>query len=86
MAELAYEARERLRYSAEVSPPPASSSLAPSVPSRSDELVRTITADGSVTIRTLIATRLVAEAHSRRRLSPTATSALGRALMGERLV
>lgn len=50
-------------------------------PSR-DELLRTISDDGSVSVRALVATGLVREAARRHGTSPTATVALGRALMG----
>jgi molecular chaperone Hsp33 len=47
-----------------------------------DELVRTVSADGSFAARALVATDLVAEAAERHDTAPTATAALGRALMG----
>jgi molecular chaperone Hsp33 len=47
-----------------------------------DELVRTISADGSVSVRTVVARNVVAEAAERRPLAPTALSALGRVLVG----
>ena len=47
-----------------------------------DELVRTLSADGSVSIRVLSATNLVREAVRRHQTSPAASVALGRALMG----
>lgn len=47
-----------------------------------DALVRTLSADGGVSVRVLAATRLVQEAARRHATSPTATVALGRALMG----
>lgn len=52
----------------------------------SDELLRTISADGSVSVRVLVATRLVREAARRHETAPTATVALGRALMGTLLL
>jgi molecular chaperone Hsp33 len=51
-----------------------------------DELVRTYTADGSASLRVLTATGLVREAARRHVTSPTATVALGRALMGTLLL
>ena len=51
-----------------------------------DELVRTYTADGSASVRVLTATGLVREAARRHATSPTATVALGRALMGTLLL
>lgn len=47
-----------------------------------DELVRTISTDGSISVRTVVARNLVAEAAERRPLAPTALSALGRVLTG----
>lgn len=51
-----------------------------------DELVRTYTTDGSASVRVLAATGLVREAARRHATSPTATVALGRALMGTLLL
>jgi len=51
-----------------------------------DELVRTHTAGGSASIRVITATVLVREAARRHATSPTATVALGRALMGTLLL
>jgi molecular chaperone Hsp33 len=48
----------------------------------SDELVRTVSTDGGVAARALVATELVREAASRHGTAPTASAALGRALMG----
>jgi molecular chaperone Hsp33 len=47
-----------------------------------DELVRTLSADGQLSVRAVVATRLVADAAARHGTAPTATAALGRALMG----
>ncbi|MCG8590921.1 MAG: Hsp33 family molecular chaperone HslO [Proteobacteria bacterium] len=47
-----------------------------------DEIVRALSEDGGVAVRAIVATSLVAEAARRHGLSPTATQALGRALMG----
>jgi molecular chaperone Hsp33 len=47
-----------------------------------DLLVRTLSLRGGVSARALVATRLVAEAAERHGTSPTASIALGRALMG----
>jgi molecular chaperone Hsp33 len=47
-----------------------------------DLLVRTLTRSGGVSVRALVATRLCAEAARRHATSPTASAALGRALMG----
>ncbi len=51
-----------------------------------DELVRTVSGDGGVAVRALDATRLVAEATRRHATAPTASAALGRALMGATLL
>ena len=48
----------------------------------SDLLVRTLSQRGGVSVRALVATRLVAEAARRHETSPVASVALGRALMG----
>jgi molecular chaperone Hsp33 len=47
-----------------------------------DELVRTVSTDGGVAVRALVATELVGEAASRHGTAPTSSAALGRALMG----
>ncbi len=47
-----------------------------------DELLRTFSSDGSAMVRVLSATRLVREAVTRHQTGPTASVALGRALMG----
>lgn len=44
--------------------------------------MRTVSADGGVAVRVLVGTALVREAQQRHATSPTATSALGRALLG----
>lgn len=49
---------------------------------RDDELVRTLSADGSLSVRTVVARNVVAEAAERRPLAPTALSGLGRVLVG----
>lgn len=51
-----------------------------------DELVRTLSAEGAVSVRVLAATNLVREAVRRHQTSPTASVALGRALMGTLLL
>jgi molecular chaperone Hsp33 len=56
---------------------PPQSSLSPA-----DELVRTVSRDGSVLVRALVATQLVREAARRHGAFPTAAAALGRSLMG----
>ena len=50
------------------------------------ELVRTVSADGGLSVRALVATGLVADAAQRHATAPTATAALGRALMGAVLI
>ena len=64
----------------------AASSLPPSALSPADELVRTVSRDGSVLVRALVATRLVREAAQRHGAFPTAAAALGRSLMGAVLI
>ncbi|HEY8121163.1 MAG TPA: Hsp33 family molecular chaperone HslO [Myxococcota bacterium] len=51
-------------------------------PLASDQLLRTLSADGSVSVRALIGSELVREAARRHETSPVATAALGRALLG----
>ena len=51
-----------------------------------DSLVRTVSSDGSLAVRALVATGLVAEAARRHGTAPTASAALGRALMGAVLI
>ena len=51
-----------------------------------DELVRTVSADGSLSVRALVARDLVAHAAELRPMAPTATDALGRTLVGAVLV
>jgi molecular chaperone Hsp33 len=53
---------------------------------RPDELVRTISRSGSVAVKTIVASQLVAEALSRRAFAPTAAHALGRSMMGALLI
>ena len=48
--------------------------------------MRTVSADGGLAVRALVATPLVAEAAARHRTAPTASAALGRALMGAVLI
>ena len=47
-----------------------------------DQLLRTVSQDGSVAVRALVGSALVAEAARRHETSPVATAALGRALLG----
>lgn len=49
-------------------------------------LVRTISQQGGIAVRTIIGSNLIAEAMNRRAMAPTAANALGRALMGGVLV
>ena len=51
-------------------------------PAPPDQLVRTLSLRGGISVRALVGTRLVAEAAERHATSPTASVALGRALMG----
>ncbi len=49
-------------------------------------MLRTVSTDGSLAIKVLTATELVADAAARHRTAPTATAALGRSLMGALLL
>lgn len=51
-----------------------------------DELVRTVSSEGDLALRVLVATSLVAEAAARHGTAPTASAALGRSLMGAALL
>lgn len=51
-----------------------------------DELVRTISESGTIAVKVIIASDLVAEALSLRDYAPTAANALGRAMMGALLI
>ncbi len=53
---------------------------------RTDELVRALSADGGLQVRALVGTGLVSEAARRHATSPTASAALGRALMAAELL
>ena len=52
----------------------------------SDQLLRTLSEDGSVSVRALVGSALVREAARRHETSPVATAALGRALLGAVLI
>ncbi len=51
-----------------------------------DRLVRTLSRDGGIAVRAIVGTRLVSEAARRHQTSPTATTALGRTLLGALLL
>jgi molecular chaperone Hsp33 len=51
-------------------------------PHAPDQLLRTLSEDGGVSVRALVGTQLVREAAARHATSPVATAALGRALLG----
>lgn len=51
-----------------------------------DQLLRTLSEDGSVSVRALVGSELVREAARRHETSPVATAALGRALLGALLL
>jgi molecular chaperone Hsp33 len=51
-----------------------------------DELIRTLSLDGKLSVRVLVATSLVGEAARRHGTEPTATAALGRGLMAALLL
>jgi molecular chaperone Hsp33 len=53
---------------------------------RPDELLRTLSDDGSVSVRALVGTQLVRDAARRHETAPVATAALGRALLGTLLL
>lgn len=53
---------------------------------RPDELVRTISESGTIAVKAIVASELVAEALSLREHAPTAANALGRAMMGALLI
>ena len=53
---------------------------------RPDQLLRTISESGTIGVKTIVASELVAEALSRRTHTPTAGNALGRAMMGAVLI
>lgn len=64
----------------------ASDPARPAIGDPSDELVRTVSGDGDVSVRALVATGLVREASTRHAAARTASSALGRTLMGALLL
>ncbi len=53
---------------------------------RPDQLLRTISESGSISVKALVASELVAEALARRPHAPTAGNALGRTMMGALLI
>lgn len=65
---------------------PAYAAPRPRASTGPDRLVRTISANGSIAIKTIVASELVAEGLSRRPHAPTAGNALGRAMMGALLI
>ncbi|MFK7896182.1 MAG: Hsp33 family molecular chaperone HslO [Myxococcota bacterium] len=67
------------------SSPPASSIL-PRPSAGADTLLRTISDSGTIAVKVIMASELVAEALSLRAYSPTAGDALGRAMMGAVLI
>lgn len=64
----------------------ASDITEPAAPEGRATLVRTISVQGGIAVRTIIGSNLIAEAMNRRSMAPTAANALGRALMGGVLV
>lgn len=64
----------------------ASEPVDSSIPDGRAKLVRTISAEGGIAVRSIIGSNLVAEAMNRRPMAPTAANALGRALMGGILI
>ena len=63
-----------------------SPSIDPSGSTGPDRLIRTISEAGTIAIKLVVASELVAEALSRRAHAPTAGDALGRAMMGALLI
>jgi molecular chaperone Hsp33 len=55
-------------------------------PAGTSEMVRTVSADGGLSVRAIVGTGLVGEAARRHLTAPTASAALGRALMGGILI
>lgn len=55
-------------------------------PGAPDQLVRTISDEGGIAVRVVVGTALVREAARRHHTSPTATTALGRAMLGALLL
>jgi molecular chaperone Hsp33 len=51
-----------------------------------DRLVRTVSREGGIAVRAIVGTQLVTEAARRHQTSPTATTALGRTLLGALLL
>ncbi len=64
----------------------AAHSPLPRPTARPDELIRTISESGSISVRAIIASELVSQALSLRDYAPTAGNALGRAMMGALLI
>jgi molecular chaperone Hsp33 len=60
--------------------------MSAAIPAPGDRLVRVLSTRGGVSVRALVGTQLVAEAARRHATSPTASVALGRALMGSVLL
>ena len=60
--------------------------LVPRSTARPDELVRTISESGTISVKAIIASELVCEALSLRPYAPTSANALGRAMMGALLI
>jgi molecular chaperone Hsp33 len=55
-------------------------------PAAPDQLVRTISGEGGIAVRVVVGTGLVREAARRHQTAPTATTALGRAMLGALLL
>lgn len=60
--------------------------LSPQAAGRQDQVLRTISDNGQVSVLVVEGTRLVQEACSRHKSAPTASAALGRALLGTLLM
>jgi molecular chaperone Hsp33 len=66
--------------------PAAPHQIQPRQTAHPDELVRTISESGTISVKAIIASQLVSEALSLRAYAPTAGNALGRAMMGALLI
>jgi len=71
---------------ADKDPQAAPHQIQPRQTAQPDELIRTISESGSISVKAIIASRLVSEALSLRAYAPTAGNALGRAMMGALLI
>ena len=68
------------------SPSAQDAAILPRITASPDQLVRTISESGTIGVKAIVASGLLAEALGRRRHTPTAGNALGRAMMGALLI